>query len=116
MPRYSFKCVTEDCKAFDIEIKQECTMTEIMDVWFECGLCAQKLQRIYRAPYIKKFGWAGSDSEIKAMRKDFDRRFVRGAEIDEVRHKHGEAFDDSLRSAAVKRFKDGKGPRGAGGD
>ena len=42
------------------------------------------------------------------MKRSFNQRFVEGSEIDEVRHRHGKNFDDSLVSSAVKRVKEGR--------
>lgn len=45
---------------------------------------------------------------IERMKQSFRDRFVK-TEINDVRHKHGRLFDDSLRSAAVQRIKKEEG-------
>lgn len=62
---------------------------------------------IAKAPNSNSLGAEGSDRQIAAMKNDYQRRFVK-KEIDDVRHKHGAAFDQSLAGAAVQRIKDGK--------
>lgn len=48
-------------------------------------------------------------AETKALQQSLKERFVK-RDLDDMRHKHGSVFDDSLRGAAVDRIKDGKAP------
>ena len=67
----------------------------------ECGGDTFKIW--LQAPSIKH----GKDSDlsnIDKMKQSFKERFVK-KELDDVRHKHGRLFDDSLRSAAAQKIK-----------
>lgn len=46
----------------------------------------------------------GTDAEISKMKKSFKDRFIR-KEVDDVRHKFGKLYDDSVRSAAAQKIK-----------
>lgn len=80
---------------------------EIDDVKF-CPKCGGHMRHVWlSAPNANDLGQEGSNKSLAAMRQSFRQRFVK-KEIDDVRHKHGETFDDSLVSAAVKRIEDGE--------
>ena len=55
-------------------------------------------------PILGRMGGDNSDRSVSSMKRSFNERFVK-KEIDEVRHKYGVLFDDSLRSGAVQRIK-----------
>lgn len=82
---------------------------EIDDV-LSCPQCGKMMRHAWlSAPNSNQLGPEGSDRSVKAMRHSFKQRFIK-KEIDDVRHKHGEAFDDSLLSTAAQRIRDGKAP------
>lgn len=59
-------------------------------------------KRVFRnAPRITK---PGSDQDIANMQKSFKERFYK-KDIEDVRHKHGAAIDDSIRGAAVGKIR-----------
>lgn len=76
-----------------------------------CPLCktAGTYRRIIgnKAP-AGRVGGEGSTRQVVDMRKSLDERFWK-KEADDVRHRHPEAFNDSIRGAAVKRIKEGIG-------
>ena len=57
-----------------------------------------------RAVSVGKFLNERSDATIAARKESFNQRFLKH-EVDDVRHKHGKLFDDSLRSAEAQRIK-----------
>lgn len=59
--------------------------------------------------FYSRIGGEGSDRQIKALKSSFRERFVK-KEMDDVRHKHGDAFTDAVRGAAVERIKKGEEP------
>lgn len=70
-----------------------------------CNNCGSKMKHIYlSAPNSNNLGKEGSDKSIKALQHSFRKRFIK-KELDDVRNKHGEIFDQSLVSSAVKRIK-----------
>jgi hypothetical protein len=72
----------------------------------DCPECEGELsgKRIIDGAPMSRVGGAGSDRQIKAMKKSFKKRFV-NKEIDDVRHRQGNIFDESLVSAAAERIK-----------
>lgn len=77
----------------------------------ECPLCARPnvCRRVITKAPLTRMGGEGSTRQIHDMRRSFQERFWKGGGADEVRHKHGEAFDDALRGAAVTKIKEQKG-------
>lgn len=74
-----------------------------------CPHCGSTMRHEWlSAPNSNALGKEGSDKSIAAMKRSFKQRFVK-KEIDDVRHKHGESFDQSLSGAAAQRIKDGGG-------
>jgi hypothetical protein len=57
-----------------------------------------------RGPF-GRIGGEGSDRQIAAMQHSFQQRFVTSGEIDDVRHKHGHAFEDAIKGGEVGRIK-----------
>lgn len=71
----------------------------------ECGAVVKRV--FINAPSFNKIGKDGTDSAIKAMKESFRDRFKK-YEIDDIRHKHGRAFDESLVAGAANRIRKGK--------
>lgn len=98
MPTYDYFC--EDCDIYfcDIVPMSKCTEPS------PCPDCEKDSRRAYvRAP-LTRTGGEGSDRQISSMKRSFRQRFVK-KEIDDIRHKHGNLFDESLVSKAVDRIK-----------
>lgn len=73
-----------------------------------CPQCGSYMRHVWiSAPNSNNLGQEGSDRSVAAMKRSFDQRFVK-KEMDDVRHKHGESFDQSLASSALKRIKNGE--------
>lgn len=72
--------------------------------------CPECKEQTYKEVWTKapmgRIGGSGSERDIKAMQQSFQQRFAKSGEMDDIRHKHGTAFDDSIRGAAVERIKD----------
>jgi len=76
------------------------------EVWSqECPECKYGwLHRVWRKAPAGRIGGEGSDRQIKSMQKSFRERFFKKG-IDDVRHKHGSAIDESIRGAEIDRIK-----------
>lgn len=71
-----------------------------------CPNCSGTMEEVWiSAP--STFSRDGTDEGIAKMKRSFNERFVK-KDIDDLRHKHGKLFDDSLKSAAIQRIKKGK--------
>jgi len=71
-----------------------------------CESCGWTLSRIWiKAPAFGELRVQDSDKTLGAMKDSFNKRFITSGEIDDVRHKFGKDFDDSLVGAAVDRIK-----------
>lgn len=104
MPMYDYYC--ERCDFH----KEEVVKYELRDVQ-TCPGCGEHIQRYYfKAPSYGVLGKEGSPKSVAAMKNSFDKRFVK-RDIDDVRHKFGKDFDDSLVGAAVARIKKGHAPK-----
>ena len=69
--------------------------------------CGGDASRIWiKAPASSLIGPEGSDMHIKAMQKSFRERFVK-KDRDDLLHKHGSDFSDSLRCGAIDKIKKG---------
>lgn len=98
MARYDYYC--EGCdEYFEYDSSMEDRNTPA-----PCPDCEGLAPRIFVMPPMIRIGGDGSDRQIKAMKHSFRKRFVQ-KEMDDVRHKHGNNFDESLASAAVERIK-----------
>lgn len=74
-----------------------------------CDQCGRKeLRRVFRNAPATKIGGKDSAREINAMKRSFDQRFVKSGEMDQVRHKHGSTFDESLAAGATRRLTGGQ--------
>lgn len=70
---------------------------------FKCPSCDHEfLERVWRTAPAAKFGNDRDPHNIARMQRSMDQRFVTKG-MDDVRHKHGKLFDESLVSAAVKK-------------
>lgn len=101
MPCYDVKC--ETCENFDVEIMN---ISEI-DGWKgECKSCrgvTRRLEVPLKAPAGKVEG--GYVVETARLQQSLKERFMK-KEVDDVRHKFGALYDDSVRSAAAQRIKE----------
>ena len=80
---------------------------EIDDI-MRCPKCSGHMKHVWlSSPNANDLGPEGSDKSIAAMKQSFRERFVK-KEMDDVRHQHGEAFDQSLVSTALKRIENGE--------
>jgi len=74
----------------------------------ECPTCKKTMEFVMvKPPSGSSIGKEGSDTSIRAFQQKCKERFVK-KELDDVRHKFGRNFDDSLVSSAAKRIKEGK--------
>lgn len=114
MPIYEFAC--SNCGEHREAILQYEEMKNVRESikagnYLTCPKCNDTTGN-YKEAWTKapafRFGGNGSDRDIAAMQKNLRDRFVKSGEIDDVRHKHGSAFDDAIRGAAVERIKDAK--------
>ena len=72
-----------------------------------CPNCGSgNLKRVWLKAPAMRMGGDGSNRSIASMKKSFNERFIK-KEIDDVRHRHGDVFNDSLRGGAVERIKKG---------
>jgi len=102
MPLFDYMCM--DCYYHEERLVKYASR----DSKFKCPSCEGVLQRVWlKPPAYNSLGKEGSDKSIKAMQQSFKERFVK-KEIDDVRHKFGKTFDDSLVSSAAKRIREGR--------
>ena len=101
MPLYDYRCTSCDL------VSEGMATYEQRDLYLcECGAFMQRI--FLKPPAHRQLGAEGTDKNIAAMKRSFNTKFVNGGEMDEVRHKHGNTFDESLVSAAVDRIKDNR--------
>ena len=62
-----------------------------------------------KAPAVGTSADPKSDANLKRLQQSLRERFIK-RELDDVRHKHGKLYDDSIRSAAAQRIKKGEKP------
>jgi hypothetical protein len=114
-PIYEFACST--CGAHREAILRYEDMQNLREIVkdgyrFTCPACNDNTGS-YKETWTKapmaRIGGSGSERDIAAMQKDCRERFVKSGEMDDIRHRHGSAFDDSIRGAAIERIKDAKG-------
>lgn len=100
MPTYEFRCT--ECEYTGEEFIR---LSEYDETVLKCPNCdSENYQRYFSTPPMMRIGGENSDRQIDAMRRSFNERFVK-KELDDVRHKHGLAIDDSLRGGAVGKIK-----------
>lgn len=99
MPMHDYEC-TECGYREEQNLKVE-------EIEYNCPSCKGKMHRIYIKAPMGRIGGKDSQRSIGSMRRSFNERFVK-KELDDVRHKFGHLFDESLVSAATKRIKEGK--------
>ena len=107
MPLHSLHCSA--CELQDEEIIKFCDL-EAFDAKAAlgcplCGSVGTYRRVITKAPMMRMSG-EGSDRQIVDMKRSFQNKFWKGGGADDVRHKHPEAFSDSLRGAAVSKIKE----------
>jgi len=73
----------------------------------ECGVenVVFRLQVPLKAPSLHVDA-RNYDAQMSKMHRSLDQRFVKSGEMDQVRHEHGKAFDDSLLAGSTKRIRD----------
>lgn len=91
---------TFDLRGMNEEEKEATIMSGI-----KCPNCDfENMQRVFRTfPAIGHGGGDRSLSNIERMKKSFHERFVK-TELDDVRHRKGRLYDDSIQSAAAQRI------------
>ena len=72
----------------------------------KCPNCEAEMHKVYLKSPAFRMGGEGSDRQIASMQKSFRERFKK-KEADDIRHKHGKDFDDSLAHGEVRRIKNG---------
>jgi hypothetical protein len=71
-----------------------------------CPECGGVMEEVWiQAP--STFSRDGTDAGVAKMKRSFNERFIK-KEVDDVRHKYGRLYDDSIKSAAVNRLRKGK--------
>jgi putative FmdB family regulatory protein len=100
MPLYHFVCRNESCGY------REERVTKVEERSYDCPSCGDVMERVWLKAPMTRIGGEGSDRQIESMKRSFNEHFV-GHEMDDIRHKHGRLFDESLASAAARRIKDG---------
>lgn len=103
MPMYDCQC--ETCGEFS---EYYLTLSEIPD-WIGVCHCGGKVFRMsvpLKAPAIHADA-NNYHAQIAKMKRNSKEHFVKSGEMDQIRHKHGKAFDDALVGAAAKRIRDG---------
>lgn len=72
---------------------------------FKCPSCDHEfMEKVWRTVPAAKMGNDRDPHNIKRMQNSFQQRFVK-KDLDNVRHKFGKLFDDSLVSGAVAKAK-----------
>lgn len=93
-----------DFRECENEEEEKMIMSSIL-----CPNCEEhNMERVWRSAPSIRMGNDSSDHNIAKMKKSFHERFVKSGEMDQVRHKHGKLFDQSLVSAAADRIKSGE--------
>lgn len=104
MPNYDVKC--DKCGRSGTELIK---ISE-RDTWqrehAECGGTVRRCVVPSRAPAVH-FDANDYDTQIRKLKQSCNEHFVKSGEMDQVRHEHGSAFDDSLVYAATDRIKSG---------
>lgn len=99
------KCEYEEERTIDLRDLDGDDREKAMIV--QCPNCEHpEMERIWKKAPSAKVGNDRSDENIAKMKKSFKERFVK-KELDDVRHRSGKLFDDSIRSAAAQRIKKG---------
>jgi hypothetical protein len=104
----SIELLCEECKYEEersIDMRQ--TDEEIdRDMLVKCPNCDHEYMiKVWRtAPSVSNYHDPKSDKSLKAMQNNLKQRFIK-KEVDDVRHKHGRLYDDSIQSAAATRIK-----------
>lgn len=102
MPNFDVRC-----DACGFESEEIISAKDVSDEWR--GICERcekpHVRRVYINAPAFRVGGEGSPRSVGAMRRSYDERFVKSGELDQIRHKHGDAFDDSLRAGAIGRIK-----------
>ena len=97
------KCEYEEERSIDLRgIETEDGRNREMIIM--CPNCEHpEMDRIWKKAPSIKMGNDRSDAGIARMKNSFRDRFVK-KEIDDVRHKYGRLYDDSVGSAAAQRI------------
>ncbi len=110
MPLYEFGC--EKCKERRDAMLSYEEMLAARECKLKCPSCGDETgayREIFTKAPLGRVGGPGSDRDIAAMQQSFREHFQKSGEADEVRHKHGSAFDDSIRGAAAEKIKQNLG-------
>jgi len=69
-----------------------------------CPNCSEGVLTLtFRKAPMGRIGGEKSTRSIESMKESLDQRFIK-KDLDDVRHKWGVLYDDSIRSAAVQRI------------
>ena len=102
---FDFKCPECDYRedhTFDLRGMSEDEKNATIDSGIKCPNCDHpQMNRIWvKAPSGRVADKAG---DIVKMKKSFQERFIKH-ELDDVRHKKGRMYDESIRSAAAQKI------------
>lgn len=107
----SFKTIELECPECHYEEDQMIDLREVEEdkieaaMLFKCPNCDHEpMEKVWRTAPAAKFGNDSDPHNIKRMQNSLDQRFVK-KDMDNVRHKFGKLFDESLVSAAVTKAK-----------
>jgi len=99
MPINDYLCpMCEYCEEIYTKIEEATTHVVL------CPNCGDAdLHLTFRKAPMGRIGGEKSTRSIESMKDSFNQRFIK-KDLDDVRHKHGVLYDDSIRSAAVARL------------
>lgn len=106
MPIYEYKC--SDCKGDTSVILSIKEYEQVKVICEGCG--SANLTRRFSVPAIKIGGSGSYERDIAGMKQSFKEHFVKSGEMDQVAHKHGKEFTDSLVGAAANRVRNNEEP------
>ena len=96
-------CGYEEERSIDLRDLDEDGIQQAMLV--KCPNCDHEhMEQVWRRAPAAKFGNDQTPENIARMKRSFDERFVK-KDMDNVRHKFGRLFDESLVSKAVDKAK-----------
>lgn len=90
----------------DCETEEQMQERIDRDTLITCPNCEGMMERVWiHAPStVNGSAKPKSDDQIRKFQQSCKERFVK-KELDDVRHKHGRLYDDSVRSAAAQKIK-----------
>lgn len=105
MPIYEYRC--PGCE-FRFEVIKKVEQFDTSEV---CPECESTVTLSNKLPPSRIRGGVKKThaQETAALQQSLRERFVTSGEMDQVKHKHGSEFHDSIRGAAVDRIKKEEG-------